>query len=191
MERLTYKTYIEEYEVNFEKNSEKQWSIAESDTHIKVTGEPIDKLGQLEDALEKYGIESVKQLEQVLNWLSSLTGRDAEEMLFICQERKNIFERINFVSKENTELKEKLKNAIMPKFNAGQDIFFIDNEYQITQGVVDIILIGQDVFEKWCKYSIDLGTEYEYDIRFVDKDEEEIFATEEEARKRLEELKGE
>lgn len=89
------------------------------------------------------------------------------------------------------QLEEQLKNAIVPKFETGQDIFFIDNEYQITQGVVDIILTGQDVFEKWCKYSIDLGTEYEDDIRFVDKDEEEIFATEEEARKRQEELKGE
>ena len=28
MERLTYKNYIEEYEVNFEKSSDKNWSIA-------------------------------------------------------------------------------------------------------------------------------------------------------------------
>ena len=47
MGRLTYKNYIEEYEVNFEKSSDKNWSIAESDTHIKVTGEPIEKLGEL------------------------------------------------------------------------------------------------------------------------------------------------
>ena len=63
MERLTYKNYIEEYEVNFEKSSDKNWSIAESDTHMKVTGEPIDKLGELEDVLEKYGIDNLDDLE--------------------------------------------------------------------------------------------------------------------------------
>ena len=59
MERLTYKNYIEEYEVNFEKSSDMNWRIAESDTHIKVTGEPIEKLGELEDVLEKYGIDNL------------------------------------------------------------------------------------------------------------------------------------
>ena len=66
MKRLTYKNYIEEYEVNFEKSSDRSWSIAESDTHIKVTGEPIEKLGELEDILEKYDIESVEELEDYL-----------------------------------------------------------------------------------------------------------------------------
>lgn len=69
MERLTYKNYIEEYEVNFEKSSNKNWSIAESDTHIKVTGEPIDKLGELEDVLEKYGIENAEELDGLINQL--------------------------------------------------------------------------------------------------------------------------
>ena len=108
------------------------------------------------------------------------------------EEHKTVIEkqqkRIAELEKELDEIKEK---AIMSKFKIGQDIFFIDNEYQITQGVVDIILTGQDVFEKWCKYSIDLSLEYEDDIRFVDKDEEEIFATLEEAKKKLQELRGE
>lgn len=66
MERLTHKNYIEEYEVNFEKSSNKSWSIAESDTHIKVTGEPVNKLGELEDVLEKYDIETTEELDGVL-----------------------------------------------------------------------------------------------------------------------------
>lgn len=67
MERLTYKNYIEEYEVNFEKSSDKNWSIAESDTHIKVTGEPIEKLGELEDILESWHIENLEELKTRLN----------------------------------------------------------------------------------------------------------------------------
>ena len=65
--RLTYKNYIEEYEVNFEKNSEKQWSIAESDTHIKVTGEPIDKLAGFENFMEKWGFESLVDIEDMMH----------------------------------------------------------------------------------------------------------------------------
>ena len=67
MERLTYKNYIKEYEVNFEKSSDRSWSIAESDTHIKVTGEPIEKLGELEDILESWHIENLEELKTRLH----------------------------------------------------------------------------------------------------------------------------
>ena len=67
MGRLTYKNYIEGYEVNFEKSSDRSWSIAESDTHIKVTGEPIEKLGELEDILESWHIENLEELKTRLN----------------------------------------------------------------------------------------------------------------------------
>lgn len=96
-------------------------------------------------------------------------------------------QRIAELEQELAELKEK---AIVPRFRIGQEVFVVDNECQITQGVVDVILTGQDVFEKWCKYSIDLGLEYEDDIRFIYKDEEEIFATEQEAKLKLKEMKG-
>ena len=68
MERLTYKNHIEEYEVNFEKSSDKNWSIAESDTHIKITGEPIEKLGELEDVLEEFELTSAEDLRNYLNF---------------------------------------------------------------------------------------------------------------------------
>ena len=96
-------------------------------------------------------------------------------------------QRIAELEQELAGLKE---NAIVPRFRIGQEVFVVDNECQITQGAVDVILTGQDVFEKWCKYSIDLGLEYEDDIRFVYKDEEEIFATKEEAQDKLKEIQG-
>ena len=96
-------------------------------------------------------------------------------------------QRIAELEQELAGLKEK---AIVPRFRIGQEVFVVDNECQITQGAVDVILTRQDVFEKWCKYSIDLGLEYEDDIRFVYKDEEEIFATKEEAQAKLKEIQG-
>lgn len=48
------------------------------------------KLGKLEDILEKYGIESVEELDNILSWLYTLSGQDIELMKFIAQERKQI-----------------------------------------------------------------------------------------------------
>ena len=105
MERLTHKNYIEEYEVNFEKSSNKSWSIAESDTHIKVTGEPVNKLGELEDLLEKYDIETTEELDGVLkplidngeleNWKSAIfwkmqTERLKQELAELKQSQKQL-----------------------------------------------------------------------------------------------------
>lgn len=105
MKRLTYKNYIEEYEVNFEKSSDKNWSIAESDTHIKVTGEPIDKLGELEDVLEKYGIESAEDLDNIINSIRTNTFIDIENKEILELENANL-------KNELAELKQK---AIVPK----------------------------------------------------------------------------
>ena len=91
-------------------------------------------------------------------------------------------QKIKELQQEITKLKQK---AIVPKFDVSQTIFFINNDRQIEHGVINTILTGQDTFEKWVKYSVYLGQEYEDDIRFVDKDEEDIFATKAEAERKL------
>ena len=111
-------------------------------------------------------------------------GVNLEEHKMVIEKQQK---RIAELEQELAGLKE---NAIVPRFRIGQEVFVVDNECQITQGAVDVILTGQDVFEKWCKYSIDLGVEYEDDIRFIDKNEEEIFATKEEAQEKLKEIQG-
>ena len=78
MERLTYKTYIEGYAVNFEKSSDRSWSIAESDTHIKVTGEPIEKLGELEDMLEEFELTSAEELRKYKNYKGNMAILEGE-----------------------------------------------------------------------------------------------------------------
>lgn len=97
MERLTYKNYIEEYEVNFEKNSEKQWSIAESDTHIKVTGEPIDKLAEFEDFIEEQGCDGLEQFKRVYNEILDENIKENEKinnLLFENQALKSRWQKL-------------------------------------------------------------------------------------------------
>lgn len=59
-------------------------------------GKPIDKLGKLEDVLEKYGIESVEELDTMLNgtyqnienakeWLSKIYLQDRDTWKKACE----------------------------------------------------------------------------------------------------------
>lgn len=119
MERLTYKNYLEEYEVKFKKKSDKQWSIAGSDTHIKITGEPIDKLAEFEDFMEEQGFEDLEDLERYIS-------QSIKAGLIINKQRQ-----------ENQELKErwqKLKEFIKKLSSetevVSEDLYFIKNKMQ-------------------------------------------------------------
>ena len=176
MERLTYKNYIEEYEVNFEKSSDKNWSIAESDTHIKVTGEPIEKLGELEDVMEKYGIKNAEELDGVLKPL--IDNGELEN-----------WRRVIFWKTQNERLKQELaelkRKAIVPKFSLGQEVWAIS---VYRKDCVDNFTIQEICFctRYGLYYKTDMGINlYEYYF--------DIFATREEAEQKLAlvELKGE
>jgi hypothetical protein len=93
--------------------------------------------------------------------------------------------------KELQELAELKQKAIVPKFSIGQKIFFIDTNFQIEQGVIYQIRMFKMDSSEWGNHLIDLGQEYEDDIRFVYQDEEDIFATREEAEQKLTEIKKE
>lgn len=80
------------------------------------------------------------------------------------------------------ELEEQVKNAIVPKFKIGQEVWCIDPENDVSSGEVWKIEIN-------CvqtKYTVFLGNDY-VDIYF----EYELFATKEEAEAKLRELQGE
>lgn len=51
-----------------------------------------NKLGKLEDILEKYGVD-VEKLNQMLEWLFTLSGQDADDMKFIARDRKLIHQQ--------------------------------------------------------------------------------------------------
>lgn len=52
----------------------------------------IDKLCAFEDILEKYGFD-VEKLNQMLEWLFTLSGQDADDMKFIARDRKLIHQQ--------------------------------------------------------------------------------------------------
>ncbi len=52
----------------------------------------INKLRQFEDIMEKYGID-VEELNQMLEWLFTLSGQDADDMKFIARDRKLIHQQ--------------------------------------------------------------------------------------------------
>lgn len=59
---------------------------------IDDTNKLLNKLGKLEDILEKYGID-VEKLNQMLEWLFTLSGQDADDMKFIARDRKLIHQQ--------------------------------------------------------------------------------------------------
>ena len=150
MERLTYKNYIEEYEVNFEKSSDKSWSIAESDTHIKVTGEPIEKLGELEDILESWHIENLEELKTRLNDCQVYHLQNNSNETLIHNLKNELAELKRTQNQKAIEELEKLKSAILSErnityfkfdnFNKGKDTAYywaneiIDNQIKSLKG---------------------------------------------------------
>lgn len=96
-----------------------------------------------------------------------------------------IFTELNEKENQIRSLEEQLKNAIVPKFKIGQEIwdsiskrYWKVNRFELTEEGWEVYRLGHD------------GTE-DYNCCIMPHDEENIFATREEAEKRLETLKGE
>ena len=139
MERLTYKNYIEGYEVNFEKSSDRSWSIAESDTHIKVTGEPIEKLGELEDILESWHIENLEELKIRLNDCQVYHFQNNSNETLIHNLKNELAELKQSQNQKAIEELEKLKDFFLEPYRDEE----MDTEFLITKDagqIADYIL---------------------------------------------------
>lgn len=140
-----------------------------------IIGEAIKKIGELEDVLEKYGIETTEELDGVLkplidngeleNWKSATFWKMQTERL----------------KQELAELKQK---AIVPKFKVGQDVFIILDAVIKDTNINSITIFAGNELSYYCKY---VNNEKMY----LELDEEEIFATKEETEQKLAEIKGE
>lgn len=145
-----------------------------------------EKLGELEDVLEKYGIESAEELDGVLkplidngeleNWKSATFWKMQTERL----------------KQELAELKQK---AIVPKFQIGQTLYMIPTQFNGLIKIKEYGLLSIDLSDIGIRYHLvckekERGIEPFY-CASEDMFGKSIFATKEEARKRLEELKGE
>ena len=130
-----------------------------------------NKLGKLEDVLEKHNIESVEELDLILQGL------------------KNIHQENANLKQELAELKQK---AIVPKFKVGQEIWETTPlmswkikriEYHKFDGgngdvVMEIYRLGHDMTD-------------DYNCCIMPVDNDRFFATKEEAEQKLAEIKGE
>lgn len=106
--------------------------------------------------------------------------------LWICEDCniKQIQENDN-KDKKIAYLEEKLSNAIIPKFKIGQEVWWIDtrlNSFNEQKYIIQSYIIQEIVIFKD-------GVRYMDDDGFIE--EEDLFATEEEAQAKLEELKNE
>ena len=188
MERLTQKNEIFEYALPCQNvvgdNQATEISLSETEYTCKkyIVGEAIKKIGELEDVLEKYGIETTEELDGVLkplidngeleNWKSANFWKMQTEIL----------------KQELAELKQK---AILPKFKVGQEIWektplmswkIKRIEWHKFNGgagdvVVEIYRLGHD------------GTD-DYNCCIMPVDSDRFFATKEEAEQKLAEIKG-
>lgn len=138
-----------------------------------VRGKAIDRLAELEDVLEKYGIENPTILDFCLQTIKNINMQNAN------------------MRNELAELKAKM---IVPKFRTYQPIFFITQYYTSTKGNPEYDIISDKYYVAENENEIILGWNYAKDFNqrryyYVRKDW--VFATKEEAEKKLAEIKGE
>ena len=168
MERLTEK-------VNDYWRTNDKAHIYYLDTNESVfVGNAIDRLGELEDVLEKYGIEN---LDDFIKEYSSRNIKLAND---------------NYVlEQELAELKQK---AIVPKFKVGQEVWVNDWTGQLRIGRIYEVQTNAALHDQQLliTYLVDFYGNYEDDDRENDYyEEKEVFATKEEAEQKLAEIKGE
>ena len=120
------------------------------------------KLGELEDVLEKFEIENPDILALNLQTIKNINIQNAN------------------LRNENAELKQK---AIVPKFQIGQDVFVILDSVVEETSINSITIFTGNELSYYCKY---VGNERMY----LELEEEQIFATREEAAQKLAEIKG-
>lgn len=120
-----------------------------------------NKLGQLEDLMEKYSVEDLNALEMILDGNAKI--------------KNNVMNSIDKLKKENQKLKNQLKNAIVPKFKVGQEVWFVDCGKVKYDHIITIKITDKGIvyFTKYHNYN------------------ENLFASKEEAEKKLEEIRNE
>lgn len=155
MERLTKYDENAKYYLPF---SLTDWS------EIKI----MNKLGELEDVLEKFEIENPDILALNLQTI------------------KNINIHNTNLQNELAELKRK---AIVPKYRQGQLVYILYNNIP-SQVSIDKIIIKAKIESKFSQFNkIEIKYKVDYDSKHYN--ENDIFATQKEAEQKLAEIKGE
>lgn len=108
-------------------------------------------------------------------------------------ESKGFIEAQNIYLPQIEKLEYRLSNCIEPKFKIGQEVLVNDWTGQLRSGEIFEIQTNQVKFDQvpLITYLVDYGAYSDDDQENDYFEEKDVFVTEEEARKRLEELKGE
>jgi len=160
-----------------------KWHYTDTDyvDDFNVLQEAINKLGQIEDLLEKYGIENVDQLDfQLKQHFADWNGLKSQNQSWKAQ-----VERCHKELKEYKDLEELFENDLLKTIEAiSKEIYVIDYEegiYRIEKYKVVKIL---GMFK-------DLQLKGDGDISIIPMSgyNKTYFLTKEEAEKKLEEMK--
>lgn len=182
MDRFTKKNEFFEYvlpEQNiFGDNQAFEISVSENEYTCKLhlTGKAIKRFGELEDVMEKYGIENLD------DFIKEYSSRNIK----LANDNYNL-------EQELAELKQKV---IMPKFKVGQEIYVTDDYFKVTSAIIERVIINTEYSisegeTSYVHYLVNLGEKYEWDERYLILDGEDISLTKEEAEQKLAEIKGE
>ncbi len=138
----------------------------------------MDKLGELEDVLEKYKIKDLEEYISALN----------EARNFAIKERNALFNKYIKETIKTEELETELdglkQNAIIPKYQIGQKVFIILDGTVKETNIDSITIFAGNELSYYCKY-VDNKRMY------LELAKDEIFTTKEEAETRVRELQGE
>ena len=121
---------------------------------------------------EKYGITDAHYLCD-----SAIFNTETDEILRLYQ----ICDLLNQQDQKIQELEYRLSNCIEPKFRIGQEVWYVWNKSQRTpfRCIIDNI-----VYDSSKNYKLKYDSEH-----YICMQEEHLFATEAEAKEKLEELK--
>ena len=120
--RLTQKNEFFEYALPCQNvvgdNQATEISLGETEYTCKkyIIGEAINKLGELEDVLEKYGIESAEDLDNIINSIRTNTFIDIENKEILELENANL-------KSELAELKQSQKQLAISELEKLKDFF--------------------------------------------------------------------
>lgn len=196
MERLTQKHDFFDYVLPEQNvvgdNQATEISLGETEYTCKkyIIGEAINKLGELEDVLEKYSIESVEKLEDYLTpklfcYAKLSENLDELKKYYQCEpiihidtcepQVELITDKIKDLEQELAELKQ---TAIVPKFKIGDKVYAIIDTFAYT----DVFPV--EIRDTYLLYEVWDGedTTKQHFTR--------IFATKEEAEAKLQQMKG-
>lgn len=150
-------------------------------------GNAIDRLAELEDVLERWHIENLEGYIAALIEVRNIAIEEKKTQF------KRYIEEVTKREKLEQELAELKQKVIVPKFRTYQPIFYITQYYTSTKGNPEYDIISDKYYVAENENEIILGWNYAKDFNqrkyyYVRKDW--VFATKEEAEKKLAEIKG-